>query len=94
MLQAQVCRLEKQALYELRTLLAEVSVRTWGELSLVADLHIHTTASDGTYTPEELSPCPQEGITTIAITDHDSVDNVISTMRGAEQGVRWFPVLS
>ncbi|HHV44370.1 MAG TPA: PHP domain-containing protein [Firmicutes bacterium] len=59
-------------------------------LSLVADLHIHTTASDGTYTPEEIvSLARREGITTIAITDHDSVDNVLSTMRvGAEQGVQ------
>ncbi len=39
------------------------------------DLHIHTTCSDGTYSPTEiLNRAKRNGVTTIAITDHDSID--------------------
>ncbi|MCX7772367.1 MAG: PHP domain-containing protein [Clostridia bacterium] len=42
-----------------------------------ADLHIHTTASDGTWTPEELVPKIQEhGIGLFAITDHDTTAHI------------------
>ena len=38
------------------------------------DLHIHTTASDGTFTPQEiLSRAQRLGLKAIAITDHDTV---------------------
>jgi len=38
-----------------------------------ADLHIHSTASDGVLTPNELAAaCLQSGITLMAITDHDT----------------------
>jgi 3',5'-nucleoside bisphosphate phosphatase len=38
------------------------------------DLHLHTTASDGRCTPEELVRRAREaGITTLAVTDHDTV---------------------
>lgn len=41
------------------------------------DLHIHTTASDGTQTPEELmQELIEKEIKIFAITDHDSVENV------------------
>lgn len=41
----------------------------------VADLHIHTTASDGKWTLNEiLIAAEQRGIAAIAITDHDTVD--------------------
>ncbi len=41
------------------------------------DLHIHTTASDGTWTPEELvAAVHKAGIGLFAVTDHDSVGNV------------------
>lgn len=41
------------------------------------DLHTHTTFSDGTYTPTELVNYAQEkGLTTIAITDHDTTEGV------------------
>lgn len=43
------------------------------------DLHIHTTASDGTYTPTELVDYAlKKKLTAIAITDHD-------TMRGIKE---------
>ena len=40
-----------------------------------ADLHCHSTCSDGTYTPEELVRLAAEiGLGGLAITDHDTVD--------------------
>ena len=43
----------------------------------VVDLHMHTTASDGRYTPEELAKAASElGLAVIALADHDRVDNV------------------
>lgn len=45
-----------------------------------ADLHLHTSASDGTWTPEALiENIVSAGITVFSVTDHDSVDNVIPT---------------
>lgn len=41
------------------------------------DLHIHTTCSDGVFTPTEIVTRAKEvGLTTIAITDHDTLDGV------------------
>ncbi len=41
------------------------------------DLHTHTTASDGSYTPAELVRHAEEcGLSAIAITDHDSADGL------------------
>jgi len=40
-----------------------------------ADLHLHTTASDGTLAPQELVRlAAKEGFDLIAVTDHDCVD--------------------
>ena len=42
-----------------------------------ADLHLHTSASDGTWTPEMLiENIVQSGIGIFAITDHDSIENI------------------
>lgn len=42
-----------------------------------ADLHMHSTASDGQYTPSELVELAKaKGLETIALTDHDSVNGV------------------
>jgi len=41
------------------------------------DLHAHTTASDGTFTPRELvSLAARRGLRVLAITDHDSTDGL------------------
>jgi 3',5'-nucleoside bisphosphate phosphatase len=41
----------------------------------VIDLHTHSTVSDGTDTPTELiNKALSQGITTLALTDHDSID--------------------
>lgn len=42
-----------------------------------ADLHIHTFYSDSTFSPEEVVACAREnGLSAIAICDHDSVDGI------------------
>lgn len=49
------------------------------------DLHTHTTASDGTYTPTELiNYAVEKGITAIAVTDHDTIDGLAEAMAAAE----------
>ena len=41
---------------------------------MLADLHIHTTFSDGIYTPQEIvDQAVETGMHTIAITDHDNI---------------------
>lgn len=41
------------------------------------DLHVHSTYSDGTYTPSELVDYAiKKGLTAIALTDHDTVDGL------------------
>lgn len=43
------------------------------------DLHSHSNASDGSLTPQALvSRARQQGVTQLALTDHDSVDGVLS----------------
>lgn len=45
------------------------------------DLHIHTTASDGSYTPIELVDyAVKKKLSAIAITDHDNMDGVEEAM--------------
>lgn len=44
-----------------------------------ADLHIHTTASDGIYSPQAIvSQALARGLSTIAITDHDTIGGIAS----------------
>lgn len=51
----------------------------------LVDLHIHTTASDGSWTPLELISRIQEtGIGLFSVTDHDSVANIAVTARLAK----------
>jgi predicted metal-dependent phosphoesterase TrpH len=43
----------------------------------MVDLHVHSTRSDGTYTPEELVDYAiEKGLTAFALTDHDTVDGL------------------
>lgn len=65
-----------------------------------ADLHTHTTASDGQYTPGDLVRKAAElGVECLAITDHDTMDGVeeacqmgqavgLSVLRGVELGAK------
>ncbi len=55
------------------------------------DLHIHSTASDGKYTPEEIvGKAAALGLRYIALTDHDSVDGITKAVKAA----RAFPRLT
>lgn len=58
-----------------------------------SDLHIHTTASDGTWEPARLiAEVKRQGIEVFAVTDHDTVANLTLTARLAgEAGLRFVP---
>jgi len=52
---------------------------------MAVDLHIHSTISDGTLTPEQIvQVAQQKGLTAIAITDHDAIDGIAPAMQAAE----------
>jgi predicted metal-dependent phosphoesterase TrpH len=57
------------------------------------DLHVHTTASDGGYSAEEVVlRAANMGMEAIAITDHDTIASVEQGMRrGAEVGLQVIP---
>ena len=57
-----------------------------------ADLHMHSTASDGSDTPEELlKRVLASGITTFALTDHDTAKGAEALLPLVPEGVRFFP---
>ena len=48
------------------------------------DLHVHSTCSDGTYTPTELiSLASDAGLSAIALTDHDSIAGIQEAVQAA-----------
>src|SRR5262245_35971786 len=50
-----------------------------------ADLHVHTTHSDGAYTPAQvIDLARRSGLSAIAITDHDTLTGVGPARRAAE----------
>jgi len=50
-----------------------------------ADLHIHTTYSDGSFTPQEIvDKAIDKGFNTIAISDHDTLDGIKPALKYAE----------
>jgi 3',5'-nucleoside bisphosphate phosphatase len=58
-----------------------------------ADLHIHTTASDGLFSPEEVVRMAKDtGLRAIAITDHDTVGGVAqAAVAAAKLGMELVP---
>lgn len=49
------------------------------------DLHVHSTYSDGTKTPKELVELAQnEGLSAIALTDHDTLDGIPDAINAAK----------
>jgi predicted metal-dependent phosphoesterase TrpH len=57
------------------------------------DLHSHTTASDGELSPEDLlARARSAGVTTLAVTDHDTVKGLARARAAADaQGIRLVP---
>ena len=54
-----------------------------------ADLHLHTTASDGSDTPGELiSKAREAGLEVISITDHDTIAGSLEAIRLPDEGVK------
>lgn len=57
------------------------------------DLHLHSTCSDGTLTPEQLMRRAHEnGVRVLALTDHDTTSGVMDAMQlGVQMGIRVIP---
>ena len=54
------------------------------------DLHIHTTASDGSDTPAELAQKVKEaGLRLFSVTDHDTLDGALEMEALVPEGVRY-----
>lgn len=59
---------------------------------MLADLHLHTTESDGTWTPEQLvSQASKIGLSAIAITDHDTTAGIAAALRVAAESLQVIP---
>ena len=55
------------------------------------DLHIHSNASDGRYSPAEIvRTAVTAGLTVIALTDHDTIDGLVPAIEAARE----FPALT
>ena len=49
------------------------------------DLHIHSTKSDGSYTPIELvNYALEKGLSAFALTDHDTTDGITEALAAAK----------
>jgi len=59
-------------------------------MTVTADLHTHSTASDGQYTPSELVRLAKDhGLEVLALTDHDTIDGLAEAERAeASLGLR------
>lgn len=62
---------------------------------MLCDLHTHSTASDGQYTPSELVGLAKgSGLEVLALTDHDTMDGLEEAIQaGKELGLRIVPGL-
>ena len=60
------------------------------------DLHLHSTASDGQFSPEEVvRKSAEHGLSVIAIADHDTVDGIVPALQaaGAFPGLKVIPAV-
>ncbi len=54
-------------------------------IRVMVDLHVHSTRSDGTYSPSELVDYAiEKGLTAFALTDHDTVDGLKEALTYAQ----------
>jgi len=59
---------------------------------LFADLHLHTTESDGTWTPEELvREARGAGLAALAVTDHDTTAGIEAALKAARKDLQVIP---
>jgi predicted metal-dependent phosphoesterase TrpH len=57
-----------------------------------ADLHVHTTASDGAYTPAQIVDLARRsGLAAVAITDHDTLEGIEPARRAGGAGLEIVP---
>src|SRR5215470_8936492 len=57
-----------------------------------ADLHTHTTASDGNYTPTQVvALARQAGLCAVAVTDHDTLAGVPEALTHATEAIEIVP---
>ncbi|WP_231040344.1 PHP domain-containing protein [Pectinatus frisingensis] len=60
-----------------------ISSKGWDKMKLI-DLHVHSTMSDGTYTPEEvIKLAKQQGLAAVTLTDHDTIDGLAEAAAAA-----------
>ncbi|MDD6038371.1 MAG: PHP domain-containing protein [bacterium] len=59
----------------------------------IIDLHVHSNASDGTFTPTELMyEAKKAGLSALALTDHDTTAGIWEAMQAAEElGIELVP---
>ncbi|MEJ6951421.1 PHP domain-containing protein [Natronospora cellulosivora (SeqCode)] len=62
---------------------------------MVADLHVHSIFSDGSYSPEQLVDMAiEKGLKAIALADHDTVEGVEKMIiAGKEKGIEVIPAI-
>ena len=49
------------------------------------DLHVHSTASDGKFSPEEIvGKAAELGLQVMALTDHDSIEGIVPALKAAK----------
>ena len=51
----------------------------------IADMHVHSSASDGTFSPSALlAEAKKAGLCAMALTDHDTMDGIAEAVAAAE----------
>jgi predicted metal-dependent phosphoesterase TrpH len=59
-----------------------------------ADLHVHTTCSDGEYTPQQVVEVARlSGLLAVAVTDHDTLDGIGPARAAADGSVEVIPAV-
>lgn len=59
---------------------------------MFADLHLHTTESDGTWTPAELvREARKAGLAAVAVTDHDTTEGIEAAQKAAPEDLQVIP---
>lgn len=57
-----------------------------GKIKKAYDMHIHSTASDGTFAPAEIvEKAKEKNLMGISLTDHDTVDGIFQAQKKAEE---------